>query len=299
MINPPSLLAPLRYRRASKSDYEKYCIQFANELAVTGHQVARDAFLQGASEFEINQMYLQTIQQHENEIPYGNIVALNEHAAVLHFQNPRKQAPSHRRSFLIDAGASFYGYAADITRTYSYHDDEFAQLISTMDALQQALISQIEINLSFVDLAESMHQKLAKVLHQFNICNVSENSAYELGLTHTFLPHGLGHLLGLQVHDAGGHMTNAHGDLCLPPESMPFLRLTRTLQTGFIFTIEPGLYFIPLLLAELKSSEKARYINWSKVERLMPYGGIRIEDNIYLSSTDTTNLTRKAFSASN
>ena len=82
----------------------------AQKTAVTGHKAAREAFLSGMSEFDINQAYLTATGHRDTDVPYGNIVALNEHAAVLHYTTLDHQPPSDMRSFLIDAGAEYNGY---------------------------------------------------------------------------------------------------------------------------------------------------------------------------------------------
>src|SRR6185295_2879414 len=115
-------------------------------------------------------------------------------------------------------------------------------------------------------------------------------------ITSTFLPHGVGHFLGLQVHDVAGFMADRSGRTIPKPEGHPYLRLTRVIEPGFVFTIEPGLYFIDTLLADLKKSDNAKYVNWEKVGGFRKYGGIRIEDNIVVTETGNENLTRLAFS---
>ena len=83
------------------------------------------------------------------------------------------------------------------------------------------------------------------MLRDHKIVTCSADEAVSTGITRGFLPHGLGHLLGLQVHDAGGRLADTAGRKREPPAQDPYLRLTRTLQPGVVFTIEPGLYFIP------------------------------------------------------
>ena len=101
------------------------CLREANRLAVKGHQAAKTAFMAKKSEYDIQMDYLQAIKHTENEVPYGNIVALNENAAILHYTMLEQEAPTTFESFLIDAGANYNGYASDITRTYAYEDNEF------------------------------------------------------------------------------------------------------------------------------------------------------------------------------
>jgi Xaa-Pro dipeptidase len=140
------------------------------------------------------------------------------------------------------------------------------------------------------------HRQLAGLLREHRIVTCSADEAVATGITRGFLPHGLGHLLGLQVHDAGGRLADAAGRKREPPAVDPYLRLTRTLQPGVVVTIEPGIYFIPSLLKGLLANHEAR-LNRAAIERLVPFGGIRIEDNIEITADGHRNLTREAFAA--
>ena len=117
------------------------------------------------------------------------------------------------------------------------------------------------------------------------------------GVSSVFLPHGIGHLLGLEVHDVGGFMKDPDGAVIPRPEGHPFLRLTRVLQEGFVVTMEPGIYFIDQLLSAAKADTRARSINWSRVDALRRFGGIRIEDDLAVTRSGCENLTRDAFHA--
>jgi Xaa-Pro dipeptidase len=112
------------------------------------------------------------------------------------------------------------------------------------------------------------------------------------GITKTFFPHGIGHFLGLQVHDVAGHAADDRGTPNPPPEDHPFLRTTRIIEPNQVFTIEPGLYFIDSLLADLQSSEQSKYMNWDVIDSFRPFGGIRIEDNVIVHRDRNENMTR-------
>jgi Xaa-Pro dipeptidase len=296
-INDPRFLSHLDFTRAVKTTYELLCMRGAQAAAVRGHLAVAAAFKSGVTELELHQTYLAASLQRETELPYGNIVALNEHAATLHYQRMRAAPPPVTRSLLIDAGAELNGYAADITRTYSASaTDDFAALIASMDALQRRICAEVKPGLDFVVLHVFTHRQLAGVLREHKLVTCSADEAVATGITRAFLPHGLGHLLGLQVHDAGGHLADTTGKKRAPPAQDPFLRLTRTLQPGVVVTIEPGLYFIPSLLRALLAKHEAK-LNRAAIERLVPFGGIRIEDNVEVTADGHRNLTREAFAA--
>ena len=198
---------------------------------------------------------------------------------------------------LIDAGADYNGYAADVTRTYAARDGVFADLIAALDEAHLGIIDEIQVGMNYADLHSSMHGRLATILKQFGFVDMSEAAMLESNVTFNFCPHGLGHFLGLQTHDVGGFQKNPAGDIGPAPEKYPALRLTREIEDRQVFTIEPGLYFIPMLLKKLKASEHAKAVAWDKIDSLLPYGGIRIEDNIVMGNGAAINLTREAFKA--
>ena len=294
LVNPDRVLHYMHYQRAYKSEYEQECMRLANQTAVKGHQAAEHAFRDGLSEFDINLAFLKAIKQGDNQVPYTNIVALNQNAAILHYMVPETQAPLKSKSFLIDAGAQFNGYAADITRTYSAGKNRFAELIEAMDGVTLHLVDMLRPGIPYTHIHLAAHECIAELLCEFNIVNLSSADILTQQITSTFFPHGIGHFLGLQVHDVAGLVANDRGTPNPPPESHPFLRTTRMIEANQVFTIEPGLYFIDSLLEELKTSENSKYINWNRVDEFRPFGGIRIEDNVIVHQTKNENMTRNS-----
>ncbi len=294
-VNPAPLLHQLHYDRAVKTAYELECMRRASVMAVRGHVAARDAFESGASEFETHLAYCAAAGQRGEELPYGNIIAYNEGAAVLHYQHLDQRRGQARRSFLIDAGAQFRGYAADITRTYAADEGEFAALVRGMDALQLRLCASVTGGTDYREIHLLAHHLIAGLLREAGIIACGPDEAVETGLSSVFFPHGVGHLLGLQVHDVAGLARDASGAEIPRPEGHPFLRLTRRLEPGFVVTIEPGLYFIDLLMDQARTGGHGGRIRWDAIERLRPWGGIRIEDDVVCTTGAPENLTRDAF----
>lgn len=294
-VNPSMTLNILHYARGQKTDYELACLRLASNRGIAGHRAAEAAFRDGASEFAIHQAYCKAVSLADNELPYSNIIALNEHGAVLHYTDLAREAPTESRSFLIDAGAQVHGYASDITRTYGNGDASFNALIDQMDTLQRSIVGRVRAGVDFRDLHVETHRLLADVLVEAELASGGADDLLESGVTSAFFPHGLGHLLGVQVHDVGGHMENEHGTVIDPPSGHPFLRLTRVLEENMVVTIEPGLYVIDMLLENLRGTPAEARVNWNRVDWLRPFGGIRIEDNVRVLADSSENLTRDAF----
>lgn len=293
-VNPQGLVDRIHIARTRKTPYELACIEQATRLAAVAHRAAEAAFRDGETEYGIHLRYLAACGHTDYELPYNNIVALNEHNAVLHYQAREHAAPAENRSFLIDAGAAVNRYAADITRTYAAHDGEFADLIQAMDELELDMVGRVRAGVDYKELFLESHLAIAAVLNRFGLINASPESALESGLSSVFYPHGLGHFLGLQVHDVAGFIDN-QGNRIPRPKGHPSLRLTRVLEEGNVLTVEPGLYFIDTLLEKWRAEGDPSAINWERVEALKPYGGIRIEDNVVVQADGCDNLTRRAF----
>ncbi|WP_440225519.1 Xaa-Pro dipeptidase [Dokdonella sp. MW10] len=294
--NPRAVLDHLHYHRAFKTAYELAMMRVASRIGVRAHRAAEAAFRAGESEFGIHMAYVAAARQTEADLPYSNIIALNEHAAILHYTEFDHAPPAHPRSFLIDAGGSFHGYASDITRTYAaQRDGEFQALIDAVDRAQLGFCDGVRAGRDYRDLHVHAHHVLAGILREHGVIRMSAEAAVETGVSAVFFPHGLGHGIGLQVHEVAGFAAGEDGGTIARPEGHPYLRLTRVLAPGMVVTIEPGLYFIDMLLAELRKRPEAADIDWDRVAAFRPYGGIRIEDDVACTTEAPENLTRDAF----
>lgn len=299
--NPPPVIAYLEYQRAFKTPYEITMMRAATRMGVRGHRAAEAAFRDGKSEFDIHLDYCAAARQDAAELPYNNIVALNRHGAVLHYTDLDREPPAQARSFLIDAGASHAGYACDITRTYSGNSsagaggEEFQSLIDAVDKAQQRMCDQVRPGFDYRQLHLDAHLALASILQDFGVIKVSPEAAVATGVSGTFFPHGIGHGIGLQVHDVAGFAQSDVGGTIPKPAGHPYLRLTRVLEPGMVVTIEPGIYFVDILLEQLKQGAHADAVDWSRVDVFRPYGGIRIEDDVVCTDGAPINLTREGF----
>lgn len=285
--NPAGLLRALDETRVHKTAYEIACLAEANKRALVGHQAARDAFVEGESEFGISLAYQQATRQREADAPYHSIIGLNEHAGTLHYQYYDTRPTGRPRSLLIDAGVRYRGYCSDITRTTAGPgESRFAALVHGMETLQQRLCGMVAPGVDYVDIHRKAHQGVAALLSASGlVTGLDDSTMVERGITRAFFPHGIGHFLGVQVHDVAGKPTP-------PPDDAPFLRLNRRLESGMVLTIEPGLYFIPSLLDPLLASPLGKHLDAGVLAELRGCGGIRIEDNLAVTESGAQNLTR-------
>ncbi len=287
-LNPPGLTAALDQLRVRKTAYEIECLAEANRRAARGHEELRQLFQKGdRAELDLHLSFLGATRQDDAETPYKNIVALGRHAATLHHIAYQKRAQP-AQSMLVDAGAGFAGYGSDITRTWVKGGGAaaaaFAELVAGLEAMQQRLCARVRIGLPYEELHDESHQQAAEVLRAVGISRLPADELVARGVTRAFYPHGLGHALGLQVHDVGCGLQP-------PRKDNPFLRNTTCIAKDQVFTIEPGLYFIEARLAPLRSSPD---LDWKLIDALAELGGMRIEDDIVVLDKGIRNLTRES-----
>ena len=293
-VNPAPLVAALEEPRTRKTGYELECLAEASRRAARGHLRCARLFAGGdPSELALHLAYLDATGQDAVDTPYQNIVALGEHAAVLHFVSYDRAAPRRAaQSLLVDAGAGARGYGSDITRTHvrggGAGADLFRALVERVDALQQALIGEIRPGLPFEALHDRSHELLAAALVETRIGRGSAEALVARGVTRALYPHGLGHSLGIQVHDVGMRRTPPRAD-------NPFLRNTSTIAEGQVFTIEPGCYVIEGLLAPLRGDDRKDLLDWAAIDALRPFGGVRVEDDVAVVPGGVRDFTREAF----
>jgi Xaa-Pro dipeptidase len=284
-VNPETLTSRLDWVRSYKDEYEVRCLEEATVLGALGHRSAREAFLAGASELEIHQAFVRAVGCTEAQLPYTTIVALDEKGATLHYES--KRSVRDGRVLLLDAGAQSRRYASDITRTTPAPacDTRFAELVRRVDALEQELAGAALPGRPYLEVHLEAHHGVARILSDLRLVRLPAEEVLAKGYTHPFFPHGVGHHLGIQVHDVAGHQADPAGAPAPPPKHHPYLRNTRT--------IEPGIYFIPMLLRPFRSGPDASVFDWEAIDALAPLGGVRVEDNVVVTASGPRNLTRE------
>ena len=288
------LLNVLSYLRKYKTDYELSSIIKANKLALIGHVKIRKIFESCSNdkgmlnEISLYHQYLSACRQLNRNLPYDPIVALNSASSILHYDNmiDYNQKVS---SLLIDAGVQYNGYASDITKTYS-NNDQWNIYINQLKAIQKQIIHNIHLHHNFSDI----HLYSRKLITQFliknefliNINNDSKFDQYIIDneLDIIFYMHGLGHLIGLNVHDIGGNLQLQNGKIILLSDNK---KINFKIENNIVFTIEPGFY----INLDYISLFDCPYINMKMVSQYAKFGGIRIENNIMIYNDTVFDIT--------
>lgn len=217
-----------------------------------------------------------------DSLAFDTIVAGGPNSAVLHFP-PTQRAFGAGDLVLIDAGGEYRSYASDVTRTYpagGSFTSEQKELHALVRAAGLATIERCTAGTEFTDIHWHAAGVIAEGLLDFGLLRGDRDSLVERRAVSLFFPHIVGHMVGLGVRDAGGLLP----DRKLDQTGFPRLRIDLPLEPGHALTVEPGIYFVPALLQDAERREQYRdAVDWDRVDRMLEFGGIRIEDNVIVA----------------
>jgi Xaa-Pro aminopeptidase len=276
-------------QRSVKGEEEVAEIEYAMEIAYQMHTAATRMAKPGIIERDIAGTIEGIALSLGAGLSFPAIVSKNGQTLHNHYHgNVLKEGDL----LVCDAGAeSLLHYASDITRTipvggqFSYQQKEIYEIVLTA---QKNAINMIKPGVKHVDVHLTAAKIIAAGLSQLGIMKGDLNAAVKAGAHALFFPHGLGHMMGLDVHDMEnlGEAYVGYDDKTKRSDQfgLAYLRLAKELQPGFVFTCEPGIYFIPELIDQWKAKKKFKnFINYDKVEEYRNFGGIRIEDDILVT----------------
>jgi len=282
----------LTHVRRPKDEIELERMRRAAAASLAGYAVAERMIRPGVSEREVQiEMEAEFFRHGATRTGYDTIVGSGPNSAVLHF------APTSRRigegeTVLIDAGAEVDRYISDITRTFRAGgpgDGFFRDLYRVVLAAEQRAIAACRVGVEYRDIHLAAAADLAAGLVELGILRGAADTLVERDAHALFFPHGIGHMVGLGVRDASGFLP---GHTRSPLPSLRHLRTDLPLEKGYVMTIEPGIYFIPALLNDPERRAMFRQaVNWDRVDSLIDFGGIRIEDNVLVTEGEPETLT--------
>jgi Xaa-Pro aminopeptidase len=277
--------------RMIKGEEEIAEIEKAIDTAWLMHTTAMKMAKPGVVEMEIAGVIEGIASSHGGPVSFPVILTVNGQTLHNHYHGNKITVG---RMLVIDAGCeTVLHYASDITRTVPVggkFDARQKEIYEIVLNANMAATEAVKPGVPFRDIHLLAAQKVAEGLIKAGIMKGDPKEAAAKGAHTLFFPHGLGHPLGLDVHDLEGMGENFVGydeETVRSKEfGLAFLRFGRKLQPGFVMTIEPGIYFIPDLIDIWKKENKlAEFINYDKVEQYRDFGGIRIEDDVLVTET--------------
>ena len=275
----------LKDTRTIKADYELDLMTFINEISIDGHLQMLSNIRPGLYERDLEMIFFNYLyKKYYTRIwAYPCIAGANKNGATLHYE-VNDQMLKDGGLFLADMGVRFCNYTSDITITIPINGKFTPKQKQIYDIVLKSNLEVQKITkpgtefyamdkLSKIIILEEL-QKMGMLSSQYSVEEMFEKNIFKL-----FMAHGLGHHLGLDVHDIG------HIIKYIP---------TLVMQEGMIFTVEPGIYFVEFVFNKaFDDPEQRKYLNVDMIKNYLDFGGVRIEDDVYITKDGCINLTKR------
>ncbi|XP_037104305.1 xaa-Pro dipeptidase [Syngnathus acus] len=283
--------------RLIKTDMELEVLRYTNKVSSEAHKIIMKSVKPGQKEYEMESLfqhycYTKGGMRHTS---YTCICGTGNNCSILHYGHagaPNDKTIMDGDMCLFDMGGEYYCYSSDITCSFPANGKFTADQRAIYEAVLKAsrtVMAAIKPGVKWTDmhrLADRVHlEELVKV----GILKGSVEDMMKVHLGSIFMPHGLGHLLGIDVHDVGGY---PEGVERIDQPGLKSLRMGRLVRERMVLTVEPGIYFINQLLDEaLNDPAKSCFINNQVLSRFRGFGGVRIEDDITVTADGIELLT--------
>ena len=272
--------------RRAKDGAELEYMRAAAEASRRGHLTGIRSVRPGMTERDLQiEIEAEFFRAGSLRTAYGSIVGSGPNGAVLHF-SPTSRVMREGEIVLVDAGAEYEGYASDVTRTFPVGPRFVGiqrDLYQLVHEVQSTAIEAARPGREYRELHLEASRGIASGLVDLGILRGDPQDLVDHDVAALFFPHGLGHMLGLATHDAGGCLAGRERS---DRPTLQYLRADLPLQPGYVVTIEPGIYFIRALLTDPgRRGEFRDAVNWEKVDELLDFGGIRIEDDVLITES--------------
>lgn len=291
-VNSEAALEALTECRLLKDPQELDIMRTINKISSEAHVYLMQQARGGINERHLDAHFNHfTFSRGAKFLAYTSIVAAGRNGATLHYIRNNADV-LETDMILVDAGAELDCYASDITRCYpasgTFSSDQSSVYSIVLEA-QKAVLGSIRPGVDWTDMHRLSERVISAGLIREGFVTGTVDEVMTKRVVSVFYPHGLGHLLGLAVHDVGGY---PKGMSRIQEPGIRYLRTRRTLKEGMCLTVEPGVYFVEELLRRAKADAVVSpHICWEKVDRFRDFGGVRIEDNIVVTADGVENLT--------
>eukprot|EP00526_Cylindrotheca_closterium_P008905 CAMPEP_0113601454 /NCGR_PEP_ID=MMETSP0017_2-20120614/237_1 /TAXON_ID=2856 /ORGANISM="Cylindrotheca closterium" /LENGTH=516 /DNA_ID=CAMNT_0000509747 /DNA_START=91 /DNA_END=1641 /DNA_ORIENTATION=+ /assembly_acc=CAM_ASM_000147 len=297
-----SLFPILAECRVHKSKLELALLEHVSQISSFAHSYVMRHLKPGMMEYQAESLFMHYSYFNFGSrlVSYTSICGCGPNAAILHYGHagePNARLIGEEDNCLFDMGAEYQCYASDITCSFPANGKFSAKYLPIYNAVLQAQITVYEMckpGVSWVDCHKAAEKTILEALAEIGIVNkgpdVSFDDLVELRLGGIFMPHGLGHFIGIDTHDVGGYLPGHQPRIQLPGLSK--LRTARLLEENMVLTVEPGCYFSDHLLdGALRNPALSKYLNEEKLKPYRGYGGVRLEDVVTITKDGCVNFT--------
>ncbi len=273
------------YKTAEEIEHLEQAVNVTRSM----HMEAMRQTAVGKYEYEVVADIHKKLHQKHCELAYPVIFSINGQTLHNHHHNNQML---DGRLVLNDCGAENpYGYAGDITRTFPVNgrfnsrQKEIYQLVLKME---EDCINMLKPGVTYKSIHLASYRIMLEGMKGMGLVKGDVDEMVQEGVGGLFMPHGLGHMIGMDVHDMEnlGEDYVGYKDMQRSTQlGLKSLRLARELEEDFVITVEPGIYFIPELIEKMKTENRwTEFVNYEKLEAYYDFGGIRIEDDVQVVS---------------
>ncbi|KAF4518494.1 hypothetical protein B566_EDAN006499 [Ephemera danica] len=281
----------VKLSRVIKSPMELEVMRYVTRVSSEAHKLVMRRARPGMYEYQCEAEFQKYVYYNGGcrHVAYTCICGSGVNAAVLHYghANAANDKEIHDGDILFDMGASYYCYASDITCSFpangKFNTDQRIVYNAVLRA-NRAVIAAMKPGVCWVEMHKLANREMLQELKDKGVLKGDVDDMMKANLGATLQPHGLGHLIGCDVHDVGGYLNHCPER----PEGpgLKSLRFARKLEAGMVVTVEPGCYFIPKLLDEAMNDPKLKeFLVPEAIARLRSFGGVRIEDDVIVTET--------------
>jgi len=297
-VNNKLLYPVISECRVFKSPEELEVLRYVNGISSEAHKQVMRRIRPGWMEYQAESLFKHYCYTHGGcrHVSYTCIGASGENGAVLHYGHagaPNDKLMADGDMCLFDMGGEYYHFASDITISFPVNG-KFTQdqknIYNTVLKSNRAVHQAAKPGVSWVDMHLLVDRIHLEELTKIGLIHGDLEQMMEVRLGALFMPHGLGHFMGLDVHDVGGYQENSPKRS--PLAGLKSLRTSRILEEGMVITIEPGIYFNwPMMEDAFEDPKLAPFLNKDEIRRFQHFGGVRIEDDITITADGVENLT--------
>ncbi|CAG2103415.1 unnamed protein product [Medioppia subpectinata] len=284
--------------RVVKTEAELEVMRYTNRVSSEGHKEVMRHIRPGMTEYQLESVFRHYTYYNggARHMSYTCICGSGENGATLHYGHagaPNDKTVSDGDMCLFDMGCEYYCYSSDITCSFpangKFTSDQKIIYEAVLKA-SRAVMAAVKPGVSWRDMHLLAEKTQLEEMTRHGLLRGDINDMMTSRLGYIFMPHGLGHLLGIDVHDVGGYLEDCP-PRCAEP-GLSSLRTARQLIKGMTLTIEPGIYFIDAQLNKAKEDPNlSKFIVWDVINRFRNFGGVRIEDDIAITETGMELLT--------
>jgi len=275
-------------------------MRYVAKISCEAHNVVMKAARPGMHEYELESLFRHHVYSRGGcrHTSYTCICGSGENSAILHYGHagaPNAKKIKQGEIMMFDMGGEYHCYGADISRSFPVSgkfSDTQKEIYSTVLAAQQAVMDAMKPGVSWPTMHRLADRVICEKLKEHGYLKGDVDEMMKVFIGSLFMPHGLGHLLGIDTHDVGGYP--ADGSIVKSTEpGLKSLRTGKKLEENMVITVEPGVYFIePVLEGALKNEQQSKFLVSEKIRSMYGFGGIRIEDDVLVLKDGMENLSR-------